>query len=483
MIVFVPLALLSWFVVSLVLFTRMPKQHAIVAMFVAGMLFLPVIHRSPQVPEAPLPISLPGIKLTKLNTISYAALFAVFLFDRKRSLSFRPRWFDLPALVYCVCPLFSSLTNELGLYDGISEVLEQTFIWGMPYFIGRIYLGDSAGVRALAIGIVLGGLVYVPLCLLEMRLSPQLHIWLYGFHQHDFRQTIRFDGYRPVVFLGHGLAVGLWMTAATLVAFWLYWTSAVPRLPKLLGRPPMPMVGALIILFLTTVLCRSIGALAIGMDGFLVLVLSRRFQGRAAMIALLMIAPLYIALRTSSAWSGENLVAWIQANIDADRAQSLEFRFDNEDLMIERALQRPAFGWGGWGRMRVFTQAEGEATSVTDGMWIIALGQQGWLGLFALSLTILLPAVRFTWLYPPRRWSEPGLAPAAVIAVLLCIVMIDGLLNDMVNAVFILGAGALAGLTSRKVAPTAGAPPATIQRAEAGSAPGRPITVSFCGAQ
>ena len=77
-------------------------------------------------------------------------------------------------LAWCVCPLFSSLTNdELGLYDGFSETLDQTLAWGVPYFMGRLYLGDAAGLRAdLVVGVVLGGLLYIPLCLYEMRATP-----------------------------------------------------------------------------------------------------------------------------------------------------------------------------------------------------------------------------------------------------------------------------------------------------------------------
>ena len=59
---------------------------------------------------------------------------------------------------------------------------------------------------------VLGGLIYVPLCLFEVRMSPQLHNMVYGFAQHSFGQTVRGGGWRPMVFMQHGLAVGLFMS-------------------------------------------------------------------------------------------------------------------------------------------------------------------------------------------------------------------------------------------------------------------------------
>ena len=127
----VPLALLGWIAAALVLFARLPRR-ALIAVFVLGVLLLPEIHQVATVPEAPAPISFPGFRLTKLNAIAYGALAASLLFDRGRWLSFRLHWFDLPVLVWCLCPLFSSLANDLGLYDGVGEALDQTLAWGAP---------------------------------------------------------------------------------------------------------------------------------------------------------------------------------------------------------------------------------------------------------------------------------------------------------------------------------------------------------------
>ena len=85
--------------------------------------------------------------------------------------------------------------------------------WGLPYFIGRIYLGNFKWMRELAIAIFIGGLVYVPLCIYEMKFSPILHMQVYGFAQNSIAQQIRLGGWRPMVFLPHGIAVGLFMSA------------------------------------------------------------------------------------------------------------------------------------------------------------------------------------------------------------------------------------------------------------------------------
>jgi hypothetical protein len=132
----------------------------------------------------------------------------------------------------------------MGANDGISVNYPQELQWGVPYFVGRLYFCDVEGLRELAIGIFIGGLIYVPLCLFEMRMSPQLHVWLYGFHQHNWRQAYRFEGWRPTVFMQHGLAVALWMVIAAMVGYWLWRTRTVLMLWKVPMSLLVPAVQA-----------------------------------------------------------------------------------------------------------------------------------------------------------------------------------------------------------------------------------------------
>jgi hypothetical protein len=125
--------------------------------------------------------------------------------------------------------------------------------------------------------------------------------------------------------------------------------------------------------------------------------------------------------------------------------QSLQFRFDNEEILGLKARQRIAFGWGGFSRNRVFNEL-GEDISVTDSMWIIAFGVYGVLGLISLTVSILLPVLAFCVRYPARTWSNPAIAPAAALAVCVCLYMLDSVLNAMVNPIFMLAAGGLAGI-------------------------------------
>jgi hypothetical protein len=217
----VPLVMFSWIPVVLYLFSRLPARQAVVLSFLGAWLFLP---------QAVLELN--GIPdYTKTSATCYGILLATFIFDAGRFSAFKFGWLDVPMLVWCLCPIASSLLNGLGPYDGFASALDQTMTWGVPYFLGRIYLSSLLGLRHLAIGIFVGGLIYMPLCILESRLSPQLHRIVYGaFASADFGQTMRLGGFRPTVFMAHGLAVAAFMMASTLIGLWLWHTGTVRQI-------------------------------------------------------------------------------------------------------------------------------------------------------------------------------------------------------------------------------------------------------------
>ena len=73
----------------------------------------------------------------------------------------------------------------------------------------------------------------------------------------------------------------------------------------------------------------------------------------------------------------------LASSISADRAASLNTRLENEETLLARANVKPLFGWGGWGRSRIFDQFSGRDLSITDGTWVIAFGVSGWVGYLA----------------------------------------------------------------------------------------------------
>ena len=423
------LTLFAWVPVVLFLFSVLPPRHAVVTAFVGGWLFLPVFS-----------IDLPGLPpFSKVSASAYAVMFSAVLFDADRLLTFRPKWFDLPIAVWCCAPLFASLSNGLGWYDGLSACLSEAVMWGIPYVLGRVYFNDWEGIRELAIGVFLGGVIYVPLCLLEMRLSPQLHRWVYGYFQHSFGQQKREGGYRPMVFMQHGIACAMWMTTCTIVGIWLWATGAVKRIYG------MPIYALAIPLLLTTIMCKSAGALVLLLAGLGTFFWVRTFRNALPLLVLILFIPTYVYLRASATWSGQNLVDTARQIFGDDRAASLQTRLDAENLLTEKALQQPAFGYGRWNRNRVYDE-KGRDIAVTDGLWVIVLGQAGVTGLASVTTAILLPSLLYWWRCPPRWWMHPMAAAGASFAVLLPLHMCDNLWNAMLNPVYVLVIGGLGGL-------------------------------------
>ena len=436
--VIVQLALLGFVPFAVALFAFLPPRRAVLAGFILGWLFLPVAG-----------ISLPGLPdYTKQTATSAGPLLGVLLFDSVRLLSWRPRWFDVPMVVWCTVPLVTSFTNGLGPYDGMGGVVRAVFNWGVPYVLGRIYFGDLQGARALAMGIVVGGLLYVPLCWLEIRLSPQLHKWVYGYHQHQFAQSRRGGGYRPTVFMQHGIAVGMWMTAASLISAWMWHRSGARRFAG------MSMGWVVAVLWGTTIMVKSLGAFALLIGGIASLKASTWSQRTAPLVAVMAVALAYTAVRTTGLWDGSHLVEVAHSIAGQQRADSLSFRLRNEGVLVERALQRPIFGWGGWGRNR---PEESPEKTITDGMWIIAFGQNGLVGLAAFVGFLVAGYVLMLRHVPVAMWAQPAWAAPAALAMLLALVLIDNLFNAHTNPIFLLAAGGLPGVVDHAVRRTAGA--------------------------
>ncbi len=351
---FILIALLGWIPVSMSLFALLPPRRAVVVSVIGAWLLLP-----------PASIPLSGLPdYDKMMAATVGILLGTLLFQPNRLLEFRLHWFDLPMLCWCIAPLITSLQVGLGLYDGLSGSLLCMVRWVLPYFVGRLYLGDPEGLRELAIGIICGGAAYVPAILLELRFSPFMKGLVYGMYQWE---GFRYGGYRPFVFLSTGLELGMWMTAASLTAIWIWkcgalkWIGALP-----FGTFVLPM------LLVVTVLCRSGGALILLLGGLLLLWSCTRFNTKLFFYALLLTAPVYYSTRITGLWSGDNVVNIIKA-YDETRAQSLGFRFQCENLLIQKAMQQPLWGWGTWGASRI-TGDDGRDLAPTDGLWIIYLG-------------------------------------------------------------------------------------------------------------
>jgi O-antigen ligase len=275
--------------------------------------------------------------------------------------------------------------------------------------------------------------------LIEVRLSPQLHTWVYGFFPHSFLQQIRGGGYRPVVFLGHGLLVAI-LTAMTIVAT----AYLAQRRAKIFG---ISAWAWLIYLVVVMILCRTLGALILSAVALFAMIVFQRRGIRLICGSIAIAVLLYPVLRGVDVVPVQAFADQIVA-VDEERASSFQFRIDNEDQLLERADQRPLFGWGDYGRNRVYDEYTGRDLSETDGTWIIIIGSNGWAGYIAAFGILCLPMIAA--LRRDARLSPAGTA----LSLILAINLLDLLPNSSLTPLTWLMAGALAGMPRRSVRTT-----------------------------
>jgi hypothetical protein len=421
----VPIAMFGWPLVVVVLFTVLPPRRAVIVGMLGAWLFLPIA-------AYPLP-GLPDI--TKMSITCVSVFVGAVLVDAQRFARLRWNWVDLAMLTWVLVPLPSAVTAGYGPYEGVAGVLTQITTWGMPYLIGRLYFSDADGLRELAISIFIGGLVYAPFVLLEARMSPQLHTWVYGFHQHDFYQTKREGGWRPTVFMQHGLGVAMFMGTAAVCGLWL-WKAGRTR--AIYGVPVWTLALGL---FVVAAACRSSYALMLMVTAIAALFVSRWLNTRLILAALLAIAPAYVAARTVGGWDA-GLLKETASAIGNARLYSLETRLTSEDMLWHWVQGNLPFG-----KCRLVELMHGRHVTgkfIPDGLWLIALGKYGLVGLVSMFGVLLLPVAAYLRRLKPRVLMSPEMTGATVLMAVLVMYAMDNLLNALLNPIYLLAAGGLA---------------------------------------
>lgn len=323
----------------------------------------------------------------------------------------------------------------LRLYDAAS-VLGRLLITLLPFLLARRYLATPESHVVLLRVFCIAALGYSLLALYEIRMSPQLNTKLYGFFSGgSFMQQVRGLGYRPVVFLQHGLWLGIFMAMAVLGAAALWSQTRQQRLPT-----AWRWGAATVWLLATLALSNSLGALIVGIL-FLPVVLFMGVRGQllfAAIIAgSILVFPM---LRGAGLVPVQTLLSWSSA-ISEQRAASLAYRFRNEDILLAHANEKPLAGWGGYGRNRVRDPETGRDISTTDGMWIITIGTWGWVGYISQFGLLILPTI---FLAARRRELEISYATAGL-ALMLAANLLDMIPNATLTPLTWLIGGALAG--------------------------------------
>jgi hypothetical protein len=446
-------ALLAWPFVSLMLFRTQKLERALIWSVMGGYLFLPPLA------EFNLPL-VPGMDKVSIPNLS-VLLILVFGMKERVDLwpSYRLAGVLVVGLILSAIPpvltngdpiIFEVLRDAdpiVFLIDqlpgqsvrDIGSVLIAQALTLVPFLLARQFLSSDDGLRELLFAFMVGGLVYTIPSLIEIRFSPQMNVWIYGFFQHSFEQTMRAGGFRPIVFLPHGLWLALFMCTAVLSAAAL--TRNAP------SEQRFKMVGALIYLFVVLVLCKSAASLIYGIVLMpMVLLAPIKWQIRiAALFGVVAIG--YPMLRNFGLIPVDAILAQAEA-FSAERAQSLEYRFNNENQLLARAAEKPLFGWGGWGRSLIRHTETGEILSIPDGRWIIVFGTFGWLGYICEFGLLALPLV-LMWVYT-RNNDVTTLSPwVAPLTLVLGITMMDMLLNATLTPLTWLTAGAILGYAER----------------------------------
>lgn len=404
--------LLAWPIICIFFYKRFNTVTATFLTIVGGYLILP----------AKTDIDLPLIPAFDKFTIPALVAFFYCNILHKTNITILPKtkFLKVITILLLLSPFFTVINNSepyfngnywiqgMSLYDSVSVVMRQ-YLLLLPLIIASNIVKTNDDITEIYKLVTLAGIFYSPFILLEVRLSPQLHTWVYGFFPHSFLQQIRYDGFRPVVFLGHGLLVGIFLFSSFAAACSL-WNSKIRIFKEI---HPLALV---IYFFVLLVLTKAIGALLFAILLFILVIINSVKLYKIVIYSALVLVISYPMLCIFSIFPHDLILDFLY-DIEPNRAQSLGFRFYHENLLIEHASNKLLFGWGSWGRNML-------AGSITDGRWIIEFGRFGIVGfLLIFSLAVFV-------VYKATKKSNGNL----IFLVTLSFLLIDQLLNDSLSS-------------------------------------------------
>ena len=415
----------------------LPLEHAAILSLLGGYMLLPSGMRV-DVPFLP-----------PLDKMSITAIATLLLCWMKGPSMRHPRqsfFIYFFGAAFLVSPIFTSLGNSYelitakgsipGFYplDGVKYAGRNLLLLA-PFHIGSRFLSSDSARALLLKYLPAAALVYSLPMLFELRMAPQLHTWVYGYFPGDaFSQQIRGTGYRPVVFFEHGLALALFVALTFVASLVLVRMKArVFSIPA--GAAAAYLAGLLV------VACKSLGPIIYAGVAAPLVLFTRPRRWVQVSCAVCLVVCAYPALRNNGL-APTQLVSGLASRISAERTKSFETRVTNEDQLLTKANQKPYFGWGSWGRNRIYDKDTGRDISITDGGWIIQYGSFGWFGY--LSFFGLLAAAAFQ----PLRRIDSKVTPADVslagLTLLLGIYVVDQVPNANPFALMLLLAGSVA---------------------------------------
>lgn len=440
---FAVIALLGWPFVCAMLFSRLPVAKAAIWSLLGAAFLLP---STLEIDVKLLP------SFDKMSITAIATLLLCWSYGGQTPKPKRSLMLYLCAGGFVISPILTSLTNSYelstagrsipGFYplDGM-KFAGRNLLLLLPMYIGSRFLSTDHARSVLLKAMPLLILLYSVPMLFEMRMSPQLHRWTYGYFPHEsFAQQIRGSGFRPVVFLNHGLAVAMFVVLALLAALVL-----MRMRQRILGQSPALVsayLGGLLIL------CKSLGpALYAILFAPIVMFLRPRWWIVIACAVSLMVCA-YPLLREKNL-SPLDTVSRVASAVSTDRWYSFQMRVKNENALLAKADEKPILGWGGWGRYRIYDEWTGQDISVTDGGWIIYYGSFGWFGY--LSLFGLLAIASFRALRQTDKQVTEANVTRAGLSLMLAAFMLDLIPNSHNMSLILLMAGSIASTAKARV--------------------------------
>ena len=433
------LALLSWPLFGIVLVYFFGPVTGATVSILSGILLLPESYAF----DLPL---LPPV--SKYEIVALSAALGLALVDPRRVASAKlGRGPDLLILLFMASAFATSITNRdalssgaapLSVYDGLSMAIRDFLFVGLPFVVGRSAHRSPADLQRLLRVWFLAALIASVFALFEVRMTPLIHKFVYGFHASGLAQEFRWGGARPMLLMPNGLALSMFFSVAAICAAVLYRARGA-------SERTLHVAGTLYLL-VVLVLSRSLASIAYGASAATAVLFLRVRMQLLISLVLVSVAVGYPIARSLGSVTGETVVEFAE-KISAERAQSFSFRLLNEDALIAFAAQRPLFGYGVFGNRNRFFNEATRRVVITDGYWVILLTGRGAVGL-ALSFGLLVIPVIRAWRRGPRVSLLADRAAVAGVALILSLQIADLLPNGLFTFLPFYVAGALWGGTS-----------------------------------
>ncbi|MCX4243506.1 hypothetical protein [Paraliomyxa miuraensis] len=398
---FAYLVFFLWIPISALLFAQYEPRKAAFMVAIGGTMFLPEL-------VAVDPPILPAIN--KHVLVCLCAFVGLMLTSRRRFQRMRVlRGIQLFFVIMAVGNVGTALTNpESFVFGGklaweggpryplviiqalrptecIAMTIEDVFKYVIPFSVGQMLVQSREDAVWFLKAFTIAALIHVPLSLFETVMSPQLHRMVYGYHALDFAHNIRGGGFKPVVFNQSGLGLAMFQFVGLACALGLR------RLKEPLHPAISAGLAAMMIGFALSVSRNVAVVIYVAVAIPMVLMTAPRTQVRLAWVLAAVFVTFPIT-RAKDWFPADDIIAYVEAR-SAERAASLGMRFDNEKMLIEHTLQKPIWGWGGWGRNRRYDPDSGRDISVTDGEWAIHYSVRGGFGVIGWFWLIALPVL------------------------------------------------------------------------------------------